>query len=369
LKKLRIGLPPWPYLGYLYTSFLKLIISLDTAKVTPTAGGVELEARGPDMRPVLGEAIRYAAELASDYRDRGLRNEFPLSSNDGRWIKPKILDRLGLPKESDLLDALNEYAHIVEDIDEKELENALYPYSRKGEFSPFQVFLLELYSLTRAPLSDGYYELGLDMNIHQMLICTAGYVAARHVAARVDNEQVAVLIFPLSLRVIRYDFYRNLRNSLTSIPGIRPEEAVILWFAIHLPADFPEDVLVLSVREPFGPQQTSPVASIPVHITELKARAGEAIERLKEIHGIEMLLETSLKRGGRPPPDVEDAAEYVKLLYLAIQKGFERERLELMLRASRKEAMMATALDKASARRRIIASVARAAASRLMEHP
>jgi hypothetical protein len=374
LKSIKIGLPPWPYLRQLYVSFVKLI-ELDSADINFIQDGLEIVARGPDVRAVLSKAFKYAAELGADYRQRGFNNAFPLSGNDakGPWVK--LLQELRLPREASVEQLLTKYSDTIMDVEHSELQRALYPYTTEGDLAPLQAFLLEFYALTRGPFFDGSYKLKLRMNLHQLLLCIAGYVAARHVSVRVilggDRKSVAVLMLPMGLSITKYDFYRNLRNSIERLPGLKPEEAVILWLALKVPEDFPEDIMVLAIEEPGGQRQASPVSSIPVHITELRARAGDALERLRQRRSSEVyeLLHAALFRGtamaGRKP-EVDDANEYVKLLFLALQ-GFERERLELELRAARREAATSLALsDRAARERHRLAQIARKVARELI---
>jgi hypothetical protein len=368
LKSIKIGLPPWPYLRQLYVSFVKLI-ELDYADINFIQDGLEIVARGPDVRAVLSRAFKYAAELGADYRQRGFNNAFPLSGNDvkGPWVK--LLQALGLPREASVEQLLSKYSDTITDVEPNELQRALYPYTTEGDLAPLQAFLLEFYALTRGPFFDGSYKLKLRMNLHQLLLCIAGYVAARHVRVLVDRKFAAVLMLPMGLGITRYDFYRNLRNNIERLPGLKPDEAVILWVALKVPEDFPEDIMVLAIEEPGGQKQASPVSSIPVHITEMRARAGDALKRLRHLSEVYELLRAALSRGiamaGRKP-EIDDATEYVKLLFLALQ-GFERERLELELRAARREAATSLALsDRAARERHRLAQIARKVAQELI---
>ena len=339
MKSIRIELPELPYLRCLYYAFIKLI-DLDYADIRVVNNTVEVEARGDDIRPVLSEAIKYAVELGKDYEQRGLRSEFPLSGNDKKSKNFKnLLNTLGLNMTDNMLNALDKYSSMIKCINFNVLQQALANKSN-AEFSPFQAFLLETYSLTRAPFFNGEYKHELKMNLHQMMICTAGYIAARHSGHMVmqgkDKKFITVLFLPINLKVTRYDFYKNIRK-IDGLPGLSPEEAVILWIALHLPKDFNEDILVLGVEEPGRSMQL--VSSITIS-NEFLLRA-ERLEKLREQQEhVKELLRYALKKGVKPQPEIDDAIEYVKLLYLAVQEGYEREMLELALRSSRKEASL-----------------------------
>jgi len=363
LKSIRIELPELPYLRCLYYAFIKLI-DLDYADIRVVNNAVEVEARGDDIRPVLSKAIKYAIELGKDYEQRRLRSEFPLSGNDKK-IFEKLKLVLSLGKHSNILNALENYSSIIERINVNILQQA--PANQSNvEFSPFQAFLLETYSLTRAPFFNGEYKHKLKMNLHQMMICIAGYIAARHSTSRIGDKSLTVMFLPINLKVTKSDFYMTIRNNITELPGMSPEEAVILWIALHLPKDFNEDMLVLGVEEPGQSMQL--VSSITIS-NEFLLRA-ERLEKLREQQEhVKELLRYALKKGVKPQPEIDDAIEYVKLLYLAVQEGYEREMLELALRSSRREALLAytNSQDTTIRRRKEIARRARMISTRLLK--
>jgi len=357
LKSIRISLPDLQYIRYLYYSFIKLV-DTDKAEVRVLDKAVELVAKGDDIRPVLRSTIMHAVELGRDYKERKFGSDFPLSGNDKKIFK-ELLNELGLSGNNiNMLKALEEYAETIIKIDGNELKSAFESYSTR--LSPLQAFLLETYSLTRAPFFDSKYEHKPKMNLHQMMICSAGYIAARCSRSRIGEDAVAVLVLPLNLKVTRYDFYKNIREIVKELPGMSPEEAVILWIALHIPNDFSEDMLILCVKEPG--QSIQLVSSITVssdlllratRLNTLREKGEYVVERLK------MLLRDALTKGARPKPEIDDAIEYVKLLYLAVQEGYENEILELALRSSRREASLASANSNDVVRRRRIATSAR----------
>jgi hypothetical protein len=364
LKSIRIELPELPYLRYLYYAFIKLIDS-DHAYIRVVNNAVEVKAKGDDIRPVLSRAIEYSVELGRNYKERNLRSDFPLSGNDKKSIVFKRLpDELGIVKGADMLTALDAYAKKIKEIDIKELQQAFGDGDVEG-FSPLQAFLLETYSLTRAPFFNSNYKHELRMNLHQTIICAAGYIAARHSMSRIGDDRLTVLFLPINLKVTKSDFYRTIRDGIKELPGMSPEEAVILWITLHLPDDFNEDILVLGVEEPGQSMQL--VSSITIsNEFLLRAKRLEKLREQKEY--IEELLRYALKKGVKPQPEIDDAIEYVKLLYLALQEGFKREMLELALRSSRREASLAStnSNDKSIKERKRIAEIARRISERLI---
>ncbi len=354
MKSIRISLPEFSYIRYLYYAFLKLIDS-DKADIKVLNNAVEISAKGEDIRPVLSSAIEYAIELGRDYTQRGFKAVFPMSGNDKK-IFQGLLKELNL-SNSDMLTALERYADIIKGMNSDELSALERGYDAK--FSPFQAFLLEIYSFTRAPFFDSNYKHQLSMNLHQIMICTAGYIAARCIRSKIGDNYVTVLILPLNLKVTRYDFYKSIRDSIVELPGMSPEEAVILWIALHLPNDFFEDILLICVDEPG--QSIKPISTIAIS-NDFWLRATR-LRMLREqeyyVKEIKELLRNALKKGIRAQPEIDDAIEYVKLLYLAVQKGFEREILELALRSSRRETLLASTSSQDTTSRKEIARKAR----------
>ncbi|MEM4200794.1 MAG: hypothetical protein QXR91_04495 [Nitrososphaerales archaeon] len=357
MKKIKLGLPSLPYLRHLYFAFLKLI-DYDAARLTFIDRGVELEAVGPDIRPVLQDAFKKAIELSQNYNQKGFRSEFPVTNNERKKLLPNLLKSLSLPPNASILEALEKYSKSLNSY-HQQIFQSLFPFGEDGDFIPFQVFLLDLYALTRAPFFDSKYKFDFKLNIHQTMICIAGYLAARHMARRIARSLLTTLIFPINLKVSKYDLYINLRDHISSIPGLNPEEALILWFALKLPPSSAEDLLVIDVEEPG--QSMKPISAVTVHLTDLWLRCGKALSKLKDKEdSVERLLRAALSKATQiRRTEADDAIEFVKLLYLAIQEGRESEKLELMLRASRLEASLATSKEPGDKQRYQIARIAR----------
>ncbi|MEM2883791.1 MAG: hypothetical protein QXY08_04325, partial [Nitrososphaerales archaeon] len=94
---------------------------------------------------------------------------------------------------------------------------------------------------------------------------------------------------------------------------------------------------------------------------DLWLRCGKALSKLKDKEdSVERLLRAALSKATQiRRTEADDAIEFVKLLYLAIQEGRESEKLELMLRASRLEASLATSKEPGDKQRYQIARIAR----------
>ncbi|MBS7629773.1 hypothetical protein KEJ23_07420, partial [Candidatus Bathyarchaeota archaeon] len=344
MREIRIGLPTLPYLRYLFLSFARLVNYYD-ADVILERDAILIRSRGTDVRKNLARAFDYAVELMREYMNRyRTPAEFPLSGNDRAKVIPKLVKALGLREEIRFSEMLEAYAESVERIALSLLQNSLYPFKNNGQLAPLAAFAADSYGYTRSPYFDGKYKLQIRLNPNQSCICIAGYAAARSFRARWGDNWIAVLIFPLTFNIVKYDFYRVLRNSLGQIPGFMPEEALVLWFALHLPPDFPDDILVLGLGEPRGNKPASVGPSIPLHITSFMDRSQKALDLLKSSlmkSRVEELLRLALQKGmegkaTRPESAIDDAVNYSKLLFVAIQ-DFDEKKLEFLLRSSRTE--------------------------------
>jgi len=369
LRQIRIGIPPWPSLRYFYMSFFKLI-DLDMADLEVLKDSVLVSSKHTDVRKVINEAHKYALELLKDYIESTGRYEFPLSGNDKKGPLLKLFKRLGVKEDATFSEAIEAYADGLQEVEPSELQNSLYPFTGAGDLAVFATLNLDFYGFTRGPYFDGAYKLDMRLNHHQVMLCLAGYFAARTSVTRVGQKRLTTLIFPLNLNVSKYDFYRNLRQHLKDLPGLRPEEGAVLWMAIALPPDFPEDLFVVGVEDP---GRTASVGlTLPMQLINFRTRASEFLERALENRtkdAIKVLLKKSfakgIARGGQTEAHIDDAIRYVKLLYLAAQ-GLWREKLELLLRSSRVEALTSTSKDEIAKKRNSVAKIARYVAQKII---
>jgi len=123
-------------------------------------------------------------------------------------------------------------------------------------------------------------------------------------------------------------------------PGLRPEEAVMMWLAMAAP-EGAGDAILVSMRDPGGMKAAEIGVAYHIPLSSFIARAGRALDKIKrdeKAAGMmrELLAKAlNLKIGDRAR---DRAVELVKLLFLALQ-GSETRRAELLLRSSRIEAM------------------------------
>jgi hypothetical protein len=374
MREIRIGLPTLPYLRNLFLSFARLI-NYDDADVIQEKDALLIKSRGTDVRRDLAHAFDYAVELMREYMNRYKTPvEFPFSGNDRRNVIPKLVKAFGLRGEIRFSEMLEAYAKSVKRIDPPSLQDSLYPFKNNGQLAPLAAFAVDIYGYTRSPYFDGKYKLEIKLNHHQTIICVAGYVAARSFRTRLGGDWVAILIFPLTFNVVKYDLYRALRNSLEYIPGFVPEEALVLWLALHLPSDFPYDILLLGLGEPGGMKPASVSSSVPLHITAFMRRAQRALDLLKSdpMKGrVRELLRLALQKGiegkaALPESAVDDAVNYSKLLFTAIQ-DFDERKLEFLLRSSRTESQTFGSQDSNVKRRYQTSLTARLIAMELLK--
>jgi len=367
LKEIVIALPPWPSLRRFYTSFLHLV-DQNVVELRQQGNSVIVRSQYADVREELARACQHARELLKGYTKGGKMAELPLSGNDKRWVIVKLRRLLQIGGSIPISEVLESYAQKLPNENPEDLKKALAEFTGEGELALLSALNLDFYGYTRGPFFDGKYELDVRLNIHQMMICLAGYFAARNFRVRVGDEYMSVLIFPLDLGITKYDFYRTLRKNVTQLPGIKPEEGLVLWMLLNLPSDFP-DCLVMGVYDPGGQSTASVGATIPIQLTNIRARASSFLAKLQGQNDARDtligLLRRSFQKGRETQADVDDAIQYVKLLYLAIQ-NFEREGLELLLRSSRIETLTASSQHEVVKRRHSIARKARYIASRFI---
>lgn len=342
-------------------------MEFDSAQVYLDGDSVQVRSTHADVRRILERAYDYSLELLQEYVDRRGR-DLPLTGNDRTGPLRKLYGQLGVREDEPISKVVKSYVERLRRTSIQELQSALGQFITDGDIALLSALNLEFYGYSRAPFFDGEYKPQLRLNMDQTLMCLAGYFAARATRSRLGDEWLTVLALPNTLGLVRYDFYRNLRSSLLELPGLRPEQAVVLWTAIHLPQDFP-DLLLIGVRDP-GPQKPCSVgASLPVSLGAFRARAERFMALMRDQPTKELtirLLRSAFAKGRHSKQDVDDAADYVRLLYLAAQ-GFERERNELVLRASRIESRTSLSKEPAQKARHRLASYARRVGMALMK--
>jgi hypothetical protein len=370
IKEIRIGLPPWFYLRCLFLSFANLI-DFQKAEIELLENSIVVRSFVADVRNVLADAYGYALQLLEEYlQQTKSKVEFPSSGNDKRWVLPAIYRQFGIATSEPISTVLKTYLQRLPNLNENEIQHALYPFSGKGDLAPLSTLNLEFYGYTRGPYFDGRYELDVKLNFHQIMICLAGYFAARTFRSKVEDNWISVLVFPYGIELTKQNFYRNLRGNVANLPGLKPEEGVILWFAINMPPDSP-DLMIVGMKDSSGQKPASVSTNLLVPLAAFRTRASTFLTLAEEDstrRAIMGLLGRSFQKGWqskRTEADVDDAVEYVKLLYLAAQ-GSEKDKLELLMRSSRTELFTSNLAGETAKNRHQIAGMARYIATKLL---
>lgn len=367
-ETLRIAYPPLEIPRYYLYSFLQLLSRY--AEVDSRENYVEIKSN------TLLEHYKGAFELVlnrlEDYVDRtrkimekgkkeGKARErdisIPLSGNDKKPIK-NIKIMLRLSDNSTMLDVLRKYIEHINDINLKELQDSLYPFRVDSEISPISIFNVELYGSTRGPYFKSGYKMEYKLSIHQFMILLAGYINARCFRALLQRTEkgfnrVTVLIFPASvsnipeflikeektLRIIK-DINEEIAGMDNTPASVHPLEGIILWFLLNLSKY--TDVYMVGMEDPVGNNPASIAIDAVLPLSSFYTLCKEFIDKIKGNDYLKRKLEDLIKQALRYPssrskPD-EDAFNYVKSLFLAIQADRYIERVELALRASKIEA-------------------------------
>jgi len=366
MSAISIGLPTSPYLRYFLISFAHLV-EFNKAQVYLDGDSLQIRSTHADVRTILAGAYQYSIQLLQEYVNRWGR-DLPYTGNDKTGPLRKLYGQLRVSQGQPISQVVKAYVKRLRRTSVQKLQSALQSFSTNGDIALISALNLEFYGYSRAPFFDGEHKPQLRLNIDQTLMCLAGYFAARVTRSRLADEWLTVLALPNTLGFVKYDIYRNWRSSLDELPGLRPEQAVLLWTAIHLPRDFP-DLMLVGVRDPGGQKPCSVGASLAVSLGTFRARGERFMALMRDQVTKELtisLLKSAFAKGRKSKQDVDDAAEYVRLLYLAAQ-GFERERNELVLRASRIESRTSLSKDPTEKARHRVASYARRVGMALMK--
>jgi len=355
-QKLKIGLPPFGITRFYTYSFLQLFPRFGVdIKVYEDY----LEIASQDIKGSYIEAFKLVNQRLSKFKEKSnVRISLPVSANDDK-ILTKIKTKLGLTKEADLSDIIYRYISYIEGISIENLQKDLYPFTGKGEFSSPSIFKVELYAFTRGAYFTGDYKVDFNLNLHQFMLFIAGYLNARCLRVKKGKDWLTVLLFPPSakyisdflikdekLKIIKKDINEDVIDKEDKPSSLSPIEAIILWFLFNL--EKPDTNLYLvGMKDPAGqkPAETSLDIILPLSqiYTTSKSFIDEIRENVKLRNIANGLIKTALRKefqDQEKDPDriqsIDDAVEYIKLLFIACQGGRFKERLELALRSTRR---------------------------------
>jgi hypothetical protein len=366
-EKLKIGLPGQGIIKYYVYSFLELLSP--TVRIVPYNDYIQLSSYN------LVKNYKEVFEIISQ-RINKIKNRYepliPLSGNDDKIIT-KAKNELGVSETADVGEMFQEYVRKLENkqYSISDLNNSLYPFAI-GDYSLPSIFNIEFYGYTRGAYFDGRHEIEYSATLHMLMILLAGYINARCLRFRMGKESITVLVFPPSSSEIRGFLVQETKERRIPLQSliedevdkqklstIYPMEALILWLLINLPKESIKNVnlYLVAISEPKGMNPASPVADFFIPLRTLFFLMEDLLkiienknefyrEKLKKEEGYKdrlnnVLLIPALKYGiitqiKEGLTYIEDAVRYVKLLFIASQKGRVSERIELLNLSSRR---------------------------------
>ncbi len=260
--------------------------------------------------------------------------EIPATGNERKSFIT-IKEGVGLTEDSSFVDVFRNYAERI-----RREPSALSDFeSGSGSISDVSLFRPELYQNTRGPFFDGRlssdkvrYELRKH-TIGTFLIRLGGYVVSRVGRVKVSGpggrpKYLTALVLPTDpTRVGDFEFESRIRQLREErLPGLRPEEGVIMWLAAVL-GDVSSDMLVVGMSDPRSQRGGQNPATIDIRfavpLRSYRKRAAEffrAIESARSI-GTTTKIELFKWRVGRLIRDYPSSksVRLLKLLFRASQ--------------------------------------------------
>ncbi len=345
---LEIVVPPVGILRYLMLTFLNATLSSEIKSLRLQGDKAIIETKAVNVNEVLAQTMERAARRLEEYtKDRKI--DIPLTGNEKKTFGT-FQKSLNLPQGSTFVEALKTYAQELRKYNPQKLTAAFSSFGT-GDFIPMSILKPDFYTLTRAPFMKGKERLEIKLNIDYLMTLIAGYIFSRLGGAPYDiqkgkTEYHTVHLLPYDIGSIYSEIYTlwspiKEKGKFSIIPGLKPEEAVMLWLSLILPKNTP-DLFLLSMKDPSGSKPASIGVSYHLPISSFITRSGEKLQKIKDDKKLEGYLKDLLIKALTPAKAEnlkirERAIEIVKLLFLALQKGNEKERDELLLRASRIE--------------------------------
>lgn len=344
MKRVRIALPPGIARYYVLT-FISFLDVARIERISMQGDSVEIQAAG-SAAALLADGVSNAAFALKKYVERWKGVEVPASGNDKK-ILSSVMESLSIPAGGTFSDALAAHSKNLRNYKPQDLA-ASFSVFGEGEFSLPSIFKPEQYALTRAPFMREKEKYDAKVNLDYFMLLLSGYVLSRvgrvrYEAAGGQQTWHTLHVFPYELGASTLAF-RRLTELLSSErerlpPGLKPEEALIIWLAMLAPEDTP-DVVLASMKDPGGQKAAEVGVSYYLPLSSFAARSGRALREIKERSDLAQLLRLLLQKALTPAVGDkahDRAVELVKLLFIALQ-GEERQRAELLLRSSRVEA-------------------------------
>ncbi|MBS7287546.1 MAG: hypothetical protein KIH01_02045 [Candidatus Freyarchaeota archaeon] len=343
-RSVRIALP----LGVARYYVLTFISFLDGVEAAIYGDHVDVRTVAGSVAERLAEGMSVAARALKKYNERWKGVEVPASGNDKK-IFVSLMRHLLPSEEGTFFNALVAYSRRLRGYRPQDLAASFSRFG-EGDFSLPSIFKPEHYALSRVPFMRGKERYDVKVNLDYFMLLLAGYVLSR--VGRVMYEAGGGRREWHTLHVLPYDLgasptrFSEIVKCLSQEggwslpPGLNPEEACMLWLAMTAPDDAP-DVILMSMKDPRGTEAAKIGVSYYLPLKSFIAKSGRALMKIRKDERMADLLRRLLQKALKPA--VADkahdrAVELVKLLFIALQGG-ELERAELLLRASRIEAM------------------------------
>jgi len=367
-------MPPTGLSRFFMLTFLNTLSGPNLKPVLLQGDKAEIETKAMKINEALAETVERAGKLLEEIIEKR-KFGIPLTGNERRTFNT-LQKILGLPEGSNFADALKSYAHILRNYKPQELTAAFSSFGT-GEITPISILKPELYTYTRAPFMKSKEAYGMRLNVDYFMVLIAGYIFSRLGSAAYDIKRGRKLyqtihLLPYGLSegysqlYIQIGLKKWIKEGGLILPGLNPEEAVILWLSLILPPTTP-DIFLVGIKDPAGQNPASIGVAYHLPFSSFINRASESLSKIKKKkqfrnylknllwNALEPVKAENLKLKGR-------AIELVKLLFLAVQKENEKERNELLLRVSRIETSFYLGkekLDEKQSQERILVSKTR----------
>jgi hypothetical protein len=273
------------------------------------------------------EIVDKASKLLRNDVPEKFRIEVPASSNE-KNIFNKLKTNIGLKSQSTFFDVFDKYIKKFAD-DSEDIVDQMKWFSGTSNrntrvYTIPSIFKPEIYEVVKRPFYFGRGVLDVEIPFHLMILALSGYVASRVERVKVGNDYYTAFLFtPLGERSTaeqrrHLELLTNARKE--GIPGLHPEEGLIMWLAAKIAglAEGENEQLTLMVM-------SDPGGSNPAKLESLRRYSlGREIRSIgfmdEETRGkFEDLLKKSLNEVAKAKTGRSWEASYIlKKLYLAL---------------------------------------------------
>lgn len=342
MNELVIELPAYGITRYYMISFMHQI-DLLSAEIYVLEGNARIVSKRAPMCELLAETFQKIADVLREYTGEGekRRVDIPASGND-RKIFASVKRDLHQSPESSFTDIFATYAEYLRSMNDRELSNEMK--GTGGKYSAPSIFRPELYSFTRGPFFDGRLgsdEIGYEVGKYTMggfLTRLGGYVVSRVGTVVVPGpggrpRYLTTLMLPVEVhKITDRDFHARLGGlRKTMIPGLYPEEALVMWLSLSLSEDSP-DLLAIGMEGPAGQAPAKVDVGVCVPLRSYRERAKRFLEEVEKRGNIDF-LKYVISSGMRDQASTTSGS-LLKLLFMASQED-ARAAEELSLRVSK----------------------------------